>query len=106
MKRFPITKLAKSKARKALILRKQLPKSKKFGIDKKEASKLKIYSGVERAKQLVRSKTIPLEDAKKVARFYSRFKNCKTPKCVGALDLWGGKEYGKYLYKKIYKNEN
>lgn len=93
--RFPVTKKAKIKAKNALILREKLPSSRQFGIDKKEASRLGIASGVERAKQLIRSDSIPFEDAEKVARFYQRFNNCETEKCEGAIDLWGGREYGK-----------
>lgn len=95
--RIPIPKYAKSKALNALKKRESLPEYKKFGLDKDEANKLKINSGVERAKQIIRSESLPLEDAKRVAAFYNRFKNCHTPKCEGAIDLWGGRQFGKKL---------
>jgi len=100
--RIEIPKYAKNLAKKALEERKELPKSKKFGLDKKQASKLKINSGVERAKQLINNKYIKGEDAKSLARFYSRFKNAKTKKEVGALNLWGGKRFGKKVYNEVY----
>jgi len=92
---------AKKDARKALSLRDSLPKSKKFGINKKEAKSLGIASGVERAHQLSKNKYIPIEDAKKVAKFYNRFKNCRTPKCEGAIDLWGGRKFGRNLNARL-----
>ena len=98
-----IPNYAKEEAKKSLKLRDSLPKSKKFGIDKTEASRLKIASGVERAKQIMNNKRISVEDAKKVARFYSRFKNCKTDKCKGAVGLWGGEKWGNKLYEEFYE---
>lgn len=93
--RLNVTKKAKKKAARALKLRKSLPKSKKFGLDKQQAKKLGINSGVERAKQIVRSKSLLLDDAKAVSRFYNRFRNCRTKNCEGAIDLWGGRDFGK-----------
>lgn len=98
-----IPKYAKEKATKALELRKKLPPSKKFGIDKTKAKELGIASGVERAKQIIKEDKIPIKDAKKIARFYSRFKNCKTDKCEGAINLWGGRRFGNKLYEELYE---
>lgn len=93
--RLKVDALAKARARLALRKRKTLPDSRKFGLDKKQAKRLGINSGVERAKQISRSKYLPKEDAKAVARFYNRFKGCRTEKCEGSIDLWGGREFGR-----------
>ena len=92
-----IPKYAKIKAINALKKRESLPKYKKFGLDKRQASKLNINSGVERAKQIIEEDYLDKEDAKRVAAFYNRFKNCNTEKCEGAIDLWGGRKFGKKL---------
>lgn len=95
--RIPIPIYAKRAAASALRRREELPKSEQFGITKSEANKLRINSGVERAKQIIRSDNIPEKDARRVAAFYDRFKNCRTPKCEGAIDLWGGRRWGRKL---------
>lgn len=99
--KFKIPGYAKEDARKALVERQRLPKSKQFGIDKTEANRLRINSGVERAKQIIRSKYLREEDAKRVAAFYNRFKNCNTSKCEGSIDLWGGRKFGRQISSKI-----
>jgi len=99
--RIKIPKYAKIRASSALELRRKLPKSKKFGLDKKQAEKIKINSGVERAKKIIRNKYLSREDARSVAKFI-RFKNCKTKKCKRALDLWGGKRFVTKVYKEVY----
>jgi len=100
--RIKIPKYAKNLARQALKQRSKLSSSKKFGLDKKQASRLNINSGVERAKQIISSKYIKGEDAKAVARFI-RFKNARTLKEVGALNLWGGKRFITKVYNEVYK---
>jgi hypothetical protein len=100
--RIKIPQYAKNLARRALKERSRLKPSKRFGLDKIQANKLNINSGVERAKQIVRSKYIEGEDAKAVARFI-RFKNAKTNKEVGALNLWGGKRFVTKVYNEVYK---
>lgn len=102
MARVVVPLYAKQSAKKGLSLRRQSSKSNKAGLTKSEASKLGIASGVERAKQLIRSQTISEDDARKVARFYARFKNVRTAKGEQALLLWGGRRYGLYLYQKFY----
>ena len=92
LRRLKVTKAAKAAAKRALRIRAELSPSKRFGLDESEARRLGINSGVARAKQLIRSDSIPFEDAKSVARF-RRFKSCKTKKCQGAKDLWGGDEF-------------
>jgi hypothetical protein len=104
LKRLRITNQAKQKARMALKERERLPKSRKFGLNKSQANKLGINSGVERAKQIIRSKSLPIKDAKRVASFYQRFKNCKTPKCEGAINLWGGRSFGRRAVSFVKKN--
>lgn len=94
---YKIPSYAKEDAKEALELRKSLPKSEQFGLTKEEAMALGINSGVERAKQIIRSNKLSKEDAKRVAAFYSRFKNCRTPKCEGSIKLWGGRRFGRFL---------
>lgn len=96
--RLRIPLYAKEKAKKALILRAGLPAYKKFGLDTKQAKELGIFSGVKRAKQIISNESVSLKDAKHIAAFYSRFKGCKTIKCEGAIDLWGGRQFGKKAY--------
>jgi len=93
---------AKLAAKKGLGLRKRLPASKKFGISPREAARLKIDSGVTRARRIIRNDEMPLWEQKKVARFYSRFKNCETPKCEGAHLIWGGRRFGRSVNEKVY----
>lgn len=69
----------------------------KAGLTKSEAKKLGIASGVERAKQIIRKKSIPEEDAKRIGAFYDRFKNCRTDRCETAIKLWGGRRWGRKL---------
>lgn len=106
MPRLRIPAYAKACARRGLKLRAEAPKSKKFGLTKSEARRLGIASGVERAKQIIKSKSLSHADAKKVAMFYQRFRNCKTPKCKGAILLWGGAKFGSYAVKWVKKNES
>ena len=98
-----IPEYAKKAAREALEQRKSLPEYKRYGLDKSEARRLGINSGVERAKQIVRSKTLPIEDAKRVAAFYQRFKNCNTPKCEGSHKLWGGRRFERSVVAYLKK---
>lgn len=100
-KKIKIPKYVKVIVRKTLKERENLPKSKKYSLTKKEATKKGINSGVERAKQLSASKYISEEDAKSIIAFYNRFKNCRTSKCEGAINLWGGRRFALFL-KKIY----
>ena len=95
-----IPKYAKEDARKALELRRTLSNSNKFGITKAEAKELGINSGVERAKQIINNDYLNEEDAKRVGAFYDRFKNCRTPKCEGAIKLWGGRRFGRILAER------
>ena len=102
--KLKVTQQAKAKARLALEERRSLPNSRKFGLDKRQASSLGINSGVERAKQIVRSKSLNMRDAERVAAFYNRFKNCRTPKCNGAINLWGGRKFGRKAVEFVKKN--
>jgi len=101
-----VPEYAKVAARRGLRLRKLASSSRKFGITREQANKLGIDSGIERAKQLIREKRITESKAKRIARFYSRFKNCFTPKCEGAHLIWGGRKWEKVLYDKFYGKEN
>lgn len=53
--------------------------------------------------KIIRSETLSEEDAKRVAAFYSRFRNCRTPRCEVAIDLWGGRRFGRELMMRFKK---
>jgi hypothetical protein len=101
--RMKIPIYAKDAAKMALLRRKISPKNKKFGLSAEQASKLGINSGVVRAKQIVRSKSLSVKDVRRVAAFYQRFKNCRTPKCEGAIGLWGGRKFGRKSVSHLKK---
>lgn len=94
-----VPKYAKTAAKRALKEREEF--SDPPGLTKREANRKGINSGVERAKQLVRSKSIPDDDARRVAAFYQRFKNMRTPRAEVAIDLWGGRRFGKRAVKHV-----
>jgi len=94
-----VPQYAKFEAKKGLIER----KLNKAGLTKTQASKKGVSSGVERAKQIIRNTYISEKDAKAIARFYSRFKNCRTSRCETAIKLWGGRRFGKKLYSDLYE---
>lgn len=91
MKRLKVTRQAKKRAAMALKLREGLPKSMRFGLTKTQARQLGINSGIERARQLIRSESISFKDAMDVCRFrrFSKRKK-KTLGVKGVIDLWGG----------------
>lgn len=93
MNRITVPEYAREAARRGLEER----KLNKAGLDKAEAQKLGINSGVERARQLVRSKTISVKDAKRIGAFYDRFKNQDSARSETALRLWGGRRFGMRL---------
>jgi len=105
MKQLKVTKKAKERARKALALRKKLPKYKRFGLDRNQARKLKINSGVERAKQLISSDSISYKDAIAVAKFSRWLKRPKTQRVKGSIDLWGGEEFIQRARRFVKKNK-
>jgi len=89
-----IPQYAKRSAEKALRQRRRLSKSKRFGISFAEAREKGIRSGVRQAQKIIARDFLSIEEVKPYARFYQRFKNCTTPKCEGALNLWGGRKFG------------
>lgn len=93
--RIDIPKFAKINAKKGLALRKkqQMPS----GLTKEEAKVLGIQSGVERARQLIKNKTISIEDAKSIRNFLNRFKNQRSKRSEIAIMLWGGRKFRIYL---------
>jgi len=97
-KRLRVPVYAKLEAKKGLQERKR----NSAGLTLKQAKKFKVFSGVERAKQIIRNKYLDESDLKSIARFYLRFRNCKTPRCETALKLWGGRRFGKLLAKIYY----
>lgn len=104
MSRIRIPLFAKSAARKALKRRKKLSDSEKFGLSKAEAKKKGITSGVARAEQLIRNKTISREEAKRVKSFIDRFEGFdRSSKVDGAINLWGGRRFDDYLERKLKK---
>lgn len=96
-----VPQYAKQAAKKALEKRASLPDSKKFGLSEKEAKKKGIMSGVLRAKQLIRKEEISERDAQNIVNFYNRFKGCRTSKCEGAINLWGGRKFAKSLENRL-----
>lgn len=97
---------AKKRAEEALSVRERLPRYLRYGIEKEQAAQTGITSGVERAKQLMKSKYLNENDAKRVAAFYNRFKGRKSFKVEGALNLWGGRKFGEYVVKKLEGGQN
>lgn len=93
MERIKVPSYARDAAKRGLDER----KINKAGLTKEEARKLGINSGVERAKQLVKSKTISIHDAKRIGAFYDRFKNQDSPRVETAIRLWGGRQFGRRL---------
>ena len=89
----------KHHAKQALLARKRLPKSKQFGLDKKEANKLGIASGIERAKQLIRksyfswSNVSDRRDLVAMSKFYKRWRNCRSSKCEWNMKTWGTRKW-------------
>lgn len=104
MPRLKVTPTAKREAEKALRKRRMQVPSRKVGLAPTEARRMGIASGVSRARQLIRSKSISMSDAERVAAFYQRFKNCRTPRCEQAIDLWGGRTFGSKAVRFVRKN--
>ena len=91
-------KAAQRVAARALAIRASLPVSRHGGLDKAEAARQGIRSGVEQGKRIAAGKMM---DAKPIHRFFSRFATMvararaagKTPETSRAIlvwDLWGG----------------
>lgn len=92
MKRLEVPGYAKNLAREALEKRKQLSPSRRFGLDREQARKEGVYSGVQRARNIIQKKSLSLQEAKRVAAF-SRFLNNRSDRAQGAIDLWGGRRF-------------
>lgn len=93
MSRIKVPPYAKKAAREGLMERKK----NKAGLTLNQARKEGVSSGVERAKQLERAKTISTKDAKAVGRFYDRFKNKRGERAETALKLWGGRRFARSM---------
>ena len=96
-KKITIPKFVKKVAKEALQKRRRQKESRQAGLTKEEAQKLGIQSGVERAKQLVRSKYLRYKDMKSMVAFYNRFRGMKTAKVEDAMNLWGGRRFLRFL---------
>lgn len=92
---------AKRAAQEGLKLRASLPKSQKFGLSPEEARRLNVDSGVTRARRIINNRYMYEWEVMKVAAFWSRFRNCKTPKCEGSHLLWGGRKFGFEMFKLV-----
>lgn len=92
MQRLRIPAYAKNQAREGLRERRELPKSRRFGLDREQARREGVYSGVERARNILRKRSLSLQEAKRVSAF-SRFLNKKSERAEGAIKLWGGRRF-------------
>ena len=102
-------KAAQRIAARALEVRESLPKSRQGGIDKAEAARQGIRSGVEQAKSIAAGSVM---DAMPVYRFFSRFaskvakaraegKTAETSRAILAWDLWGGDPMRDTVYRIV-----
>lgn len=89
--RLKIPAYAKQAAAEGLRARELFPK--KPGLDREQAAKLGIISGVERAKQIVRDEYLEDHDLQSMRRFYARFRNFHSPRAEVAILLWGGRAF-------------
>lgn len=97
--RVRIPSHARSAARMGLRERKRF--SRRPGLTRAQARKAGVQSGVVRARQIIRNKTLSKAQARSVGRFYDRFKNQRTPRAEVALKLWGGRRFARSLSKKF-----
>jgi hypothetical protein len=102
-------KAAQRIAARALAIREALPKSRRGGIDKAEAARQGIRSGVEQAKSIAAGHVM---DAMPIYRFFSRFtskvaaaraegKTAETSRAILAWDLWGGDPMRDAVYRIV-----
>lgn len=105
VKKLLIPFYAKVKAREALEFNRKYPKE-AVGLNKTQAKKLGIDSGIERAKQIIDFKYLSFNDAKKVAAFYNRFKNINTVRGEMAINLWGGRKFGQLAIDFVNNPKN
>lgn len=91
--RYPVYKYAKKKAKESLEWNKNQPRSKRVG----------TFIGRYRARQLINNDYVSEATAKRIVAFYDRFKGCGTERCEQALNLWGGRRYGKRLKEMMSK---
>ncbi len=92
-KRLLIPIYAKRAAKRELSKRRSVPNQKKPG----------LIMGVNQAMFLLKKRSMGLAKAKQFNRFYQRFKNCRTRRCEGALNLWGGRKFLKFKVMKFVK---
>tara|TARA_Y100000004_G_scaffold163292_2_gene192559 strand:- start:6864 stop:7148 length:285 start_codon:yes stop_codon:yes gene_type:complete len=91
MRRYKIPQYAKLKASEAITWNKSVSKSRRVG----------TIVGRRRATQLLKNEYIDFDTAKRIVAFYKRFRGCKTERCEQAINLWGGRRFGRELSKKI-----
>ena len=91
MKKYKVPKYAKDAARTALAFNKSVSPYKKVG----------TKSGLRMASKLINSEYISKDTAIKISGFYKRFRHQKTERVEQALNLWGGRRFGRELSKKL-----
>jgi len=93
---LPVPQYAKDAAKRGL--------KSEAGLTKEEAKSSGINSGRARARQIIRSNSIPFADAKRVCAF-KRFLGMKqTKKVKAAIDLWGGEKFIKKACEHVKKH--
>ena len=98
-KKLKIPYYAKIAARKGL----QERKDNQAGLTPKQARMMGITSGVDRARQILRNKSLSEKNLKAIARFYLRFRGRRTKRTETAIKLWGGRRFGRILARIYYK---
>lgn len=105
-------KEAQRVARKALKRRRELPKSKRGGLDAAEARAQGVTSGVLRAESIAKGEWQPAED---INAFFQRFESTHEgaqdklwddSKVQQAWDLWGGDAMWRAAQKALKREEN
>ena len=109
---YKVPKDVQAAAKKGLMLRRMQPKSKKAGLDPRQAHAQGIGSGVARARDLIKG-TVSYETVKRMRAYFDRHRgNYKLDKGKDPIDdkgyvaglLWGG-EAGKQWANKIIKGQ-
>tara|TARA_B100001094_G_scaffold330121_1_gene394558 strand:+ start:2527 stop:3828 length:1302 start_codon:yes stop_codon:yes gene_type:complete len=109
---YKVPKDVQAAAKKGLMLRRMQPKSKKAGLDARQAHAQGIGSGVARARDLIKG-TVSYETVKRMKAYFDRHRgNYRLDKGKDPIDdkgyvaglLWGG-EAGKQWANKVIKGQ-